>query len=332
MLFNTYEPWKFPFSQNENEIEEIKCIVEKESNAKNNIKDNEKNIWGIIGVGFDSTSSFGTGSRNGPISIRHAGYSFEKYNYRFKKSLETIFFDFGDLNVIFGNLKETLKNLEDSIDELNQLNVKPIVLGGEHSISLGVLNSLKKFNPNKFNNTSIIHFDGHLDMANDLQGEVYSHGTVLRRIHELKPKEIIQIGIRSSSYEEEKYVSNKSDIKVFSSNELKIDSKNSLNKLDDLNKLNGLNKLDELKNILMNINNPIYLTVDLDAFDPTIVEEVGNPVPNGIDLNVFEELLEIISKKEIVGFDLVELNTKTLGSPSAILAAKIIYDFLTLNE
>ena len=86
MLLNTYEPWKFAFSQEETDF--------------NNLKEG---AWGIIGVPFDSTTSYHPGSRFGPIVVREASYGFEKYNTIFNAQLDNIFYDFGDVNVVFGN-------------------------------------------------------------------------------------------------------------------------------------------------------------------------------------------------------------------------------------
>ncbi|MDR0913212.1 MAG: agmatinase [Methanobrevibacter sp.] len=340
MLFNTYEPWKFAFSQEVNNLDEVKDIVNnnnnRDNNKDNNNKDNDKDnnnynnkdnnnkdnttnfnennnkSWGIVGVPFDSTSSYGTGSRYGSIAIREASFGFEKYNYNFKKELNSIFFDFGDLNVVYGNCKQTLKNLEETVNELNQLNINPIILGGEHSISLGVLKGLS--NKYNLNNVVIIHFDAHMDMVDTYQGESFSHATVLRRIHELNPKEIIQIGIRSASLQEVDFLNskeNKENITVFSSKETN-------------------NNLENIKKYISSINNPIYLSIDLDVFDPAYMGDVGNPMPNGLSPSILEELMEIITQKELIGFDVVELSTKTLGNPSAVLASKLVYDFLTL--
>ena len=92
MLLNTYEPWKFAFSQEETDF--------------NNLKEG---AWGIIGVPFDSTTSYHPGSRFGPIVVREASYGFEKYNTIFNTQLDNIFYDFGDVNVVFETVKKHVK-------------------------------------------------------------------------------------------------------------------------------------------------------------------------------------------------------------------------------
>ena len=100
MLLNTYEPWKFAFS------------------AETDFENIEENSFGIIGVPFDSTTSYHSGSRLGPIVVREASFGFEKYNTIFNKELSAVFYDFGDINVIPGNCEATCKIVEDTVNWL----------------------------------------------------------------------------------------------------------------------------------------------------------------------------------------------------------------------
>ncbi len=298
MLFNTYEPWKFAFSQETTNLGDIE-------------KDTSKNKWGIIGVPFDSTCSYHNGSRYAPIIIREASYGFEKFNINLQKELNTEFYDFGDSNIVHGNCKKTCDIVEENITDLIINNIKPLIIGGEHSISLSSINALKNKYP--IENITIIHIDAHRDMINKYQDEKYSHATVMRRIHNLNPKEIIQIGIRSSSKEEENFVKKQDNIKTFTPKQVQ-------------------NKPEELINYINSINGPIYLTIDMDGLDPSIAPNVGNPTHGGLNINQIDILLKSLSQKEIIGMDLMEVATKKLGDTTAILAAKIILDFLTLQD
>ena len=181
MLLNTYEPWKFAFSSENDEI----C----------------ENSFGIIGVPFDSTTSYHAGARLGPIVVREASFGFEKYNTNFNKDLNATFYDFGDVNVVPGNCEKTCQIIEDTVNELIDLNLKPLIIGGEHSASIGAINALSK----KYENLTVVHFDAHRDLAFEFIGEKYSHAAVMRRAHEAGV-DLVQIGIRSSSYEEEEAV------------------------------------------------------------------------------------------------------------------------------
>ena len=288
MLLNTYEPWKFAFSQN---FENIK-----------------KDSYGIIGVPFDSTTSYHSGARLGPLVVREASFGFEKYNTIFNKELTASFYDFGDVNVIPGNCKATCGIVEDTVNELLDLNLKPIIIGGEHSASIGAVKALTE----KYGKLTVIHLDAHRDLAFDFIGEKYSHATVMRRVHEMGVN-LVQIGIRSSSNDEEEFVKSTYDIQTF--------------KNRDVHK-----HMDALEYYITNIEEPIYISVDMDVIDPAIAPCVGNPAPGGLFISEVESIFETLCRKNIVGLDVVETATDRLGENTAVVAAKIIYDFLTLIE
>ena len=288
MLLNTYEPWKFAFSH---ETENIK-----------------ENSFGIIGVPFDSTTSYHSGARLGPIVVREASFGFEKYNTIFNKELTTEFYDFGDVNVIPGNCEATCGIVEDTVNEILDLNLKPIIIGGEHSASIGAIKALSE----KHERLTVIHLDAHRDLAFDFIGEKYSHATVMRRAHEMGVN-LVQIGIRSSSAAEEEYVKSTYNVQTF--------------KNKDVHK-----HMDALEYYITNIDGPIYISIDMDVIDPAIAPSVGNPTPGGLFISEVENILENLCHKNVVGLDVVETATDRLGDNTAVVAAKIIYDFLTLID
>ncbi len=288
MLFNTYEPWKFAFSKD--------C---------ENLKENS---FGIIGVPFDSTTSYHSGARLGPIVVREASFGFEKYNTIFNKDLTTNFYDFGDVNVIPGNCMQTCQIVEDTVRELTDLSIKPIIIGGEHSASIGAIKVLAE----KYDKLTVVHLDAHRDLAFEFIGEKYSHATVMRRAHE-EGVDLVQIGIRSASKDEEEYVKSTYNIQTF--------------KTRDVHK-----HMDAIEYYLTNIDGPIYISIDMDVMNPAIAPNVGNPTPGGLFVSEIETILETLCRKNIVGLDVVETASDRLGDPTAVVAAKIIYDFLTLID
>ena len=288
MLLNTYEPWKFAFSEETDNL--------------------EKNSFGIIGVPFDSTTSYHSGARLGPIVVREASFGFEKYNTIFNKELTAEFYDFGDVNVIPGNCEATCAIVEDTVNEIMDLNLKPIIIGGEHSASIGAIKALSE----KHERLTVIHLDAHRDLAFDFIGEKYSHATVMRRAHEMGVN-LVQIGIRSSSAVEEDYVKSTYNIQTF--------------KNKDVHK-----HMDALEYYITNIDGPIYISIDMDVVDPAIAPSVGNPTPGGLFISEVENILENLCHKNVVGLDVVETATDRLGENTAVVAAKIIYDFLTLID
>lgn len=288
MLFNTYEPWKFAFSHD--------C---------ENLKENS---FGIIGVPFDSTTSYHSGARLGPVVVREASFGFERYNTVFNKDLTTAFYDFGDVNVIPGNCMQTCRIIEDTVRELTDLNIRPIIIGGEHSASIGAIKVLAE----KYDKLTVVHLDAHRDLAFEFIGEKYSHATVMRRAHE-EGVDLVQIGIRSASKDEEEYVKSTYNIQTF--------------KTRDVHK-----HMDAIEYFLVNIEGPIYISIDMDVMNPAIAPNVGNPTPGGLFVSEIETILETLCRKNIVGLDVVETASDRLGDPTAVVAAKIIYDFLTLIE
>jgi agmatinase len=288
MLLNTYEPWKFAFSSDSEDLKE--------------------NSFGIIGVPFDSTTSYHSGARLGPIVVREASFGFEKYNTIFNKDLTATFYDFGDVNVIPGNCEKTCEIVEDTVNELLDLNINPIIIGGEHSASVGAIKALYE----KYGKLTVIHLDAHRDLAFEFIGEKYSHATVMRRAHETGAG-LVQIGIRSSSAEEEDFVKSMYNIQTF--------------KNKDVHK-----HMDAIEYYLINIDGPIYVSIDMDVIDPAIAPNVGNPTPGGLFISEVETIIETLSHKNVVGLDVVETASDRLGDNTAVVAAKIIYDFLTLVE
>jgi agmatinase len=288
MLLNTYEPWKFAFSSEDDELKE--------------------NSFGIIGVPFDSTTSYHSGARLGPIVVREASFGFEKYNTVFNKDLSTTFYDFGDVNVVPGNCEATCEIVKQSVSEILDLNLKPIIIGGEHSASIGAINALME----KYESLTVVHLDAHRDLAFDFLGEKYSHATVMRRAHYMGV-DLVQIGIRSASKDEEDFVKSTYNIQTF--------------KNKDVHK-----HMDAIEYYLINIDGPIYISIDMDVVDPSIAPSVGNPTPGGLFISELETIIETLSRKNIVGLDVVETASDRLGDNTAVVAAKIIYDFLTLVE
>ena len=207
-----------------------------------------------------------------------------------------------------GNCEKTSQIVEDTVNELFDLELKPIIIGGEHSASIGAIKALCE----RYSRLTVIHLDAHRDLAFEFIGEKYSHASVMRRAHEMGAN-LVQIGIRSSSLEEEEFVKSTYNIQTF--------------KNKDVHK-----HMDAIEYYLTNIDGPVYLSIDMDVFDPAIAPNVGNPTPGGLMMHNIEGILKTICHKNVVGLDVVETAGDRLGDATAVVAAKIIYDFLTLVE
>ncbi|MGF7118683.1 agmatinase [Methanobacterium oryzae] len=287
MLFYTQYPLQFSFSKIMDDVE---------------LSNLDSKKFGIIGIPFDSTSTYKPGARFGPRAIREASYNFERYNVVLNKTLDVPLFDFGDIEVIQGNFSKTCQITVESISELLDMNIIPVAIGGEHTVSYGVLKAMD------IEDITIIHFDAHMDLRDEYMGEKFSHAAVMRRIFDLNPKEIIQIGVRSCS-EEEMIFAEENQITYFMSHEVNQDIK-------------------KVKDTINNIKGPIYVSVDIDVLDPAFAPSVGTPAPCGLNPFQLESLIHSLNGKEVIGMDLVELSSTEIGDITSINGAKAIYDFL----
>ncbi|HMK53864.1 MAG TPA: agmatinase [Methanobacteriaceae archaeon] len=291
MLFYADKPLKFAFSKDIENTGEI-------------LFNNQEKIFGLLGIPFDSTSTYQTGARFGPLLLRESSYNFENYHLYLDKVLKATFYDLGDVQTIPGNFHKTCKQIEFTVNEVIEKGYTPIVMGGDHSISYPVARAVD------IHNATVIHFDAHADFRDKYAGEKYSHATVMRRMWELNPQEIIQIGIRSSSSEEVHFV-REENITQFTARDVKNDMKNVLKALEGL-------------------EGPIYVTVDMDVLDPAYAPRVGTPAPGGLDPMDLETLILQLKNKDIIGFDVVEVSSSSVGDITSINAAKVILDFLFL--
>lgn len=269
--------------------------------------------YALMGIPFDSTTSYRAGSRYGPKAIREASYNFEAYNLRYDTSLSCYNYDIGDVQVNYGNYEETDYMIKDTVLSLIDMGLSPIAMGGEHTITAGVLGAIHDYDEEYFNDLTVIHFDAHFDMRDTYLGEIYSHASVLRRVHEMNPKEIIQLGIRSAEYDEYQYVKSQDNISYYTSQDIQDDKESVLN-------------------VLEKVKGPVYLTVDIDVLDPAYAPSVGTPAPCGLTPRDMEDFIEVLAPKETIGMDLVEVSSDTIGDSTSVNAAKIIYDFLCLQE
>lgn len=269
--------------------------------------------YAIMGIPFDSTTSYKSGARYGPNAVREASYNFEVYNLRFDRQLTAPNYDIGDVQVNYGNYQQTNLMIKDTVRTVLEMGLTPIAIGGEHTITNGVVGAIRDSDEDLFSDMTIIHFDAHFDMRDEYLGEKYSHASVLRRIHELNPREIIQLGIRSAEYEEHEYVKQQENITYYTSYQIQD------------------NKEEILKQI-KKIKSPIYITVDIDVLDPAYAPSVGTPASCGITPRDLEDFMQVLSQKNTIGLDVVEVSSDTIGDSTSINAAKVIYDYLCLQN
>ena len=255
---------------------------------------------GIFGVNYDGTTSFRSGTRFGPSAIRNVSQSLETFCPILEKDLSNIgYVDFGSLIIDLDNTESVINRVSLATKFLIKNNLKPLILGGEHSITTGVIETLVK----KYPDLVIIQLDAHADLRDSYMNNKNSHACTMQRcIEKLPNKEIFQIGIRSGTQEEFR--------KMRENNQL-IDLKKG-----DKNLL--LSRLEKIKEL------PIYLTIDVDWFDPSLLSGTGTPEPGGFFWDDFEMIIKTLNKFNLIGADIVELAPEIdISGVSSIVAAKV---------
>ncbi|UCH81991.1 MAG: agmatinase [Nitrospiraceae bacterium] len=257
----------------------------------------------ILPVPFDKTTTWIKGASKGPQAIINASLNMELYDIEtgseiYTKGIHTAgYITAVKPEAMINNVyKKTVKFLTDK--------KYTVVLGGEHTVSLGSI----KAHAEHFDNLSILHLDAHADMRDSYDGTGYSHACVMARAREITDR-IISVGIRSMDASELKHINKR---KMFYASDVR-------------------KSRTWIKNVVEKLNNNVYVTIDLDVFDPSIMPSTGTPEPGGLDWYDVLDLLEAVSKKSnIIGFDIVELCPSKNIAPD-FLAAKLIYKLLSLK-
>lgn len=259
----------------------------------------------IIPVPYDSTTSFKAGTREGPRAIIFASRNFELYDIELGKEIykEVGIHTLGELEPVLSSPEAMIERVYEVCRELVRLGKFPVMLGGEHSLSFGMVRALKE----KYPSLAVLQLDAHADLRDEYLGSKYNHAAVMRRIYELCP--ITQVGIRSMSQEEAEFIKRK--------------------KLNPFYARQIINQQAWMNEILSGLGDEIYITIDLDVLDPAIMPAVGTPEPGGLDWYLLLEFLSKVSKqKKVVGFDVVELAPSDVHCAASCLAASLVYKLI----
>lgn len=258
----------------------------------------------IMPIPYEQTTSYKKGTQKGPSAIIRASQNLELYDDELDKEIYTI--GICTLPELIPDLADYRKNLELIEEVTTSIITKekfPVALGGEHTISVGLVKSFAKTKTN----FSVLQLDAHADLRQSYQDTPYNHACVMRRILDYTPA--VQVGIRSVSKKEADFAKSRK-LPIYYAR--------------DLQKSNHW-----MDNVLSDLEENVYITIDLDVFDPSIIPAVGTPEPGGLDWYVMLELLHHVAKeKNILGFDVVELCPQPGQHASDFAAAKLIYKLL----
>lgn len=258
----------------------------------------------LFGAPFDSTTSFRPGARFGSAAIRHESFGLETYSlYQDKDLTDYAIFDSGDLELCFGSSEAALSDIEKRTKEIIKDGKFPLLIGGEHLVTLGSIRALAE----KYPDLHIIHFDAHADLRQDYLGAPLSHACVMRRCQEiLGDGRIHQFCIRSGDREEFRFAAEHTDLHPF-----------------------NFEGLEEVAEELKQKDIPVYLSIDLDCLDSGIFPGTGTPEAGGIN---FLQLLKAIltaGRCRLVGADINEL--APMLDPSGVstaTACKVLRELL----
>ena len=236
----------------------------------------------LYGAPFDSTTSYRPGARFGPAAMRHESYGLETYSpYQDKDLTDGNVFDSGDLELCFGSSESALVDIESRAAEILRDGKLPLLLGGEHLVTLGAVRAAVR----KYPDLHIVHFDAHADLRDDYLGAQLSHACVLRRCHDLVGDgRIHQFCIRSGDREEFQFAARHTDMHKF-----------------------DFTGLTELTDWLCQTDVPVYLTIDLDCLDPSAFPGTGTPEAGGVSFLQLLGAIRTVTKANIIGADVNEL-------------------------
>jgi len=273
----------------------------------------EKAKYVVFGVPFDVTSTYRTGARFGPNAIREASLNIETFSFRAGVDLEDLLIhDLGDLHVSTSPRK-TVGMIAHVVADVLSAGKMPVAVGGEHTITLGVLKGLGSI----AKKTAIVSFDAHLDLRREYQGLTLSHTTFMRLVNEeVKPAKIFEVGTRAVCREELDYAK-KAGVEFITSLQLRREGPEKT--------------IQNLKEKLAPYDS-VYLSVDMDVLDPAFAPAVQNPEAGGIDTNMLIDVLCALCDKRVIGFDVLEIAPVYDQGISAVVAARIMFEVLCQLE
>lgn len=257
----------------------------------------------VLPVPYEATVTYGSGTRNAPKAIIEASAHVEFYDDELDcepytmgiHTLPEVKVDFKDLDDIFQSIQEIGVPLAKSGKLI-------IMLGGEHSVTPGMVSAFAKV----YDGMSVLQLDAHADLRNTYNGSGYNHACAMRRVLEHCPA--VQVGIRSLSLAEKRFI-DRMQLPVFFMRDIK-----------------GSDWMDDA---IERLSENVYVTLDLDVFDPSIMSSVGTPEPDGLlwnDVTTF--MRKLAEKRRIIGFDVVELSPQEGNIAPDFLAAKLIYKMI----
>ncbi|MEM4336208.1 MAG: agmatinase [Candidatus Anstonellales archaeon] len=249
----------------------------------------------VLPIAYEETASFRKGTRNAPREIIKASHQVEEYDWEIGKEACYEIKIATHPVVELDGLKPEMAMNKISLLASKLRNKFVVTIGGEHSITYGILRDRKP-------DFSILYIDAHPDLRNELYGNVISHGTTARRLME-RGYDIVFVGARAMSIEEGHFIK-KNNLKIFYGNNF------------------------EIEEVVSTLGENVYISIDADGFDPSVFPSVGTPEPGGISWEKGIDLFRAVAKtREIVGFDFVEAVPEE-NKTTQFVGAELIYKLI----
>lgn len=258
----------------------------------------------VLPVPYDGTTDWRSGTRDGPQGIIDASQYLELYDLELEQEIYKVgIHTLPEVRPDVSSPENMAQRVYTVAKGLLGENKMVLMLGGEHSLTLGMVQAYRE----RHEALSVLQLDAHADLRDSYLGTRFGHATVMRRVCEFCP--VVPVGIRSLCDEEYRFIEESGIKPVYASG-------------------TTLNE-DSIEQVVTSLSNEVYLTIDLDVLDPSIMSAVGTPEPGGLGWYEVLGLLRVVAqRKRIVGFDLVELCPGEGPPACAFLAAKLAYKLI----
>ncbi|MHC1742640.1 MAG: agmatinase [Syntrophobacteraceae bacterium] len=258
----------------------------------------------IVPAPYDGTTTFRAGTREGPRAILAASRELEPFDEEIEaEPYEAGIASLEELPVTVASPRQMVSRVRTAGDFVLKTGKMPVLLGGEHLLSLGMIQAVV----DRFPGVTVLHLDAHADLKEEYQESAYSNACIMRHVHGLAP--LVQVGIRSLTREEHDYI-RQTGIPCFWAHTLHKDPS-------------------WVERVVSNLGEDVYISIDLDGLDPSIMPAVGTPEPGGLGwYDVLRLLRRVAQTRRVVGFDVMELLPIAHQVAPDFLAARLVYKLI----
>ncbi len=257
----------------------------------------------IVSVPYDGTAEYKSGAREGPQAILDASQYLELYDAELDREISEVgIHTLPEVQPLAGGPEFMVERVYGIAKYMIEKGKLWAMLGGEHSLTLGAVKAFLE----KYPELSVLQLDAHADLRDQYQGTRYGNASVMRRVWEICP--VVQAGIRSFSLEEHRFLQQQKKEPFYAE---------------------ASNSPDFISQVVSALSPTVYISIDLDVLDPSIMSAVGTPEPGGLSWQQVLDLLRAVAAgKKVVGFDLMELCPREGPTSCAFLAAKLAYKLI----